>query len=129
MAPDLAEKVAKGEMPDDWYRVANTEDELVEIIKGNLEGCVIFADLPSHTFRFATTIGGWKRSGGGKKVFMTGDYGDGEDGKPNPDYLEKRYADVREGVHDFKIGGRPILEVVKGKRFAIDTAPGCVIED
>ena len=49
--------------------------------------------------------------------FSTDEFLDDDETNENPDFHEKRYKTAEEGVSDFKINGKPLLEAVRGVRF------------
>lgn len=102
---ELAEKRDRGEMPESWYHRATTEKELAALIE--LLGCgfVIGADSQCG-FRFA------RREGGGYEF-----------GVNAPDRHCNFYATAADGVVKFKVGGRPLIESVAGRRIAFDDCP------
>lgn len=114
---ETAQKVERGEMPDDWYRIAHDERELVSIIIELSDGGTIGKDAPFGSgFHFGLTVGG-------KFYFATDEFLDDACERDNPDFHEARYESATTGVRDFKINGKTLIEAVSGRRIAQSDAP------
>ena len=106
-------KLAKGEMPDDWYRVPATEADLISIIRDFGEGGVIPADAPiPERFSFGETVSGKTVVFHGGEEFL-----DGNGKKPNPDYAAELYDTPEQAVKECRVGGKPLWPMSKGRRF------------
>lgn len=116
MIPELAMKISRGEMPEDYYLVAKTKEELVEIIKEfvGLGGYVIEADC-TEDFQFAF---GLPIDGKGK-VACANDEFLGEDERPNPAYRRMTFDSAEAAVDGFEVGGVSVWPWAKGRRFAL----------
>ena len=114
---ETAMKVENGEMPDDYYRVANNENELAAIIVDLQDGGTIRKDARlGFGFHFGMTVGG-------KLYFATDEFLDDDEERENPDFHEARYSSAAEGVRDFKIQGHSLMYAVRGRRIAQSDAP------
>ena len=117
MTYETAMMVENGEMPDDYYRVANDERELAAIIVEFQDGFTIRKDARlGFGFHFGITVGG-------KLYFATDEFLDDDEERDNPDFHEGRYDMAIDGVRDFKINGKPLIDVVRGCRIAQSDAP------
>ena len=114
---ETAMKVENGEMPDNYYRVANDERELAAIIEEWHDGGTIRKDTPrGYGFYFGQTVSG-------KWHFATDDFLDADEEQDNPDFHEGRYDTAIEGVCAFEVNGKPLIEVVRGCRLHQCDAP------
>ena len=114
---ETAMRVENGEMPDDYYRVAHDERELAAIIEDWKDGFTIRKDARlGYGFHFGQTVGG-------RYVFMSDEFLDADEERDNPDFHEGRYDMAIDGVRDFKINGKPLIDVVRGCRIAQSDAP------
>ncbi len=109
---EMAMKVENGEMPEDYYRIAHDERELAAIIEDWHGGGTIAKDTKAgYGFYFGQTESG-------KWFFATEEFLDDDEEQDNPDYHEGRYETAIEGVRDFKINGKLLIEAVRGCRIA-----------
>ena len=114
---ETAMRVENGEMPDDYYRVAHDERELVAIIEEWHDGGTILKDARrGYGFYFGKTVGG-------RYVFMSDEFLDADEECKNPDFHEGRYDTAIDGVRAFEVNGKPLIEVVRGCRIAQSDAP------
>ena len=121
MIPELAEKIGRGEMPKDYYRVANTKAELVAIIKDNLNmgGFVISADCTKN-FQFCF---GMPVDGKGKVACANDEFLDDDETKENPSYRRMTFDSAEDAVEGFEVGGVSVWPWAKGRRFAFPDIP------
>ena len=122
MSPEDCKEINEGKWPAEWYSVANTEKELVALIKNLRWGRPISADVPAGSgFMFGEVA-----SGG--VFFSTDDFLDDDEMIENPDSHENRYKTVEDGVRDFKINGKPLIDVVRGARFFQSDIPFVIFD-
>lgn len=121
MDPETARKLDCGEMPDDWYSVANTEDELLSIIEELGSGYAIHGDLPfGSSFGFIVD--------GDDVVFFSDEFMDADEKTDNPDFQIRRFHSIADGVGSFRVNGRPVSEIGLGCRIVkYDLLPGFAI--
>lgn len=110
---ETAMKVENGEMPDDWYRIAHDEAELAAIIEEWQHGGGTIAKDAKAGYGFC-----FGRTESGKWYFATDEFIDDDEERGNPDFHEGRYDTALDGVRDFKVNGKPLIEAVRGCRIA-----------
>ena len=118
MIYETAIKLQDGEMPDEWYEVPKTKEDLIRLIDTWDEGGPIAKDTP-EVERY-----GWGRTTTGKFIFFAGDeFQDGDEEIENPDYKEFLFDSAEELVERAVVGGKPIWPASKGRRFVPCDAP------
>lgn len=111
MQYEFIQKYNNGEMPEDHYSVANSEAELVALIERMEDGSTIAKDAPKGDgFHFG-------RTEKGRFFFETDEFLDENEEKENPAYHSATYDTAKDGVEDFKINGKNLIDAVKGCRF------------
>ena len=117
MTFELTQKYLNGEMPNDCYSIANSKTKLVALIKELGDARTIAKDLPyDEGFHFGKTSNGCF-------FFETDEFLDSEEEKENPDYHFAKFDTAEEGVEKFKISGKDLFSVVKGRRFFANDCP------
>ena len=121
MIPELAEKIDRGEMPKDYYRVANTKEDLVAIIRDYLTvgGHVISADC-TKDFQFAF---GLPVDGKGNVACANDEFLDDDETEANPAYRRMTFDSAEDAVEGFEVGGTSVWPWAKGRRFAFPDIP------
>ena len=114
---EMAMMYENGEMSNDCYRIAHDDRGLAAIIEELRDGHTILKDARRGCgFCFGQTAGG-------RWYFATDEFLDADEERENPDFHEGRYDAAIEGVRDFKVNGKPLIEVVRGCRMMRNDAP------
>lgn len=113
---ETAQKVENGEMPDDWYFSAETEQDLVACLQECLSCHTISkdADQGNRLYFF---------NHAGDAFFWTDEFLDEDCEIPNPDYHVEKFVSISDGVRRFKVNGKSVMDVVGGSRFTQDDIP------
>lgn len=113
---ETAQKVEKGEMPSDFYRVAHNERELVSLLEKSRSCHTISEDTkPGRGLAFFRNEG--------NAFFWTDEFLDDDGGVQNPDFHVEEFSSVADGVRNFKINGKSVVDAVCGARFAENDIP------
>ena len=114
---ELLQKCFNGEMPDSYYSVANSKAELIALIEQLEDAVTITKDTPiGERFHFGKTVEG-------RFFFETDEFLDEDGEKENPNYHSARYDSAKEGVENFKLNGKDLVDAVKGCRFLANDCP------